>query len=168
MSNLISLRERILARIERNGSVRCKGVWKDGSQCFFRARLDSEFCEKHRKIDQLKRSCPIEAIRLENVEGFAHEAAADALHKCGFSVISKGSGWPDLLVKKNRQLFAIEGKKGPDTLKDNQRRVLEELNGVMPCFVLRLDAPCGDGEITWAHLLEQLSFQSQLPEYYGA
>jgi|GEM_PF-5026241 len=148
--------------------MRCKSTNRLGSPCPFRSRLDSDFCEHHRIKERDKSSTPIEAVRLENINGFAHEAAAAALYKCGLTVVNKNGGWPDLLVKKGDQLFAVEVKKGPDTLKDNQRRVLDELKNVMPCFVLRLEAPCGDGEITWAQLLERLSVEPQLAEYWGA
>ena len=105
---------------------------------------------------------------MRSLQSLAHVAAAKALSKCGVSVINENGGWPDLLVKKDNRLFAVEVKKGSDTLKPNQRNVLDALKDFMPCFVLRLDAPCGVGEITWAKLLERLNVEPQLPEYFGA
>ena len=150
------------------GMRRCRGMWaRTKQQCHFQAQPGFDYCQTH-----LNRGCgkphTIEPIRLENIEGLAHVAAANALSKCGVSVINENGGWPDLLVKKNNNLFAIEVKKGSDTLKNNQRRVLDALKDVIPCFVLRLGAACGDGEITWAQLLERLNVEPQLPEYFGA
>jgi hypothetical protein len=150
----------------RKTGVRCKAFVKNGEghQCTIKAFPGADFCQQHLRLVNKK---PYEKVQL-NIKGFAHEGVADALRKCGLTVVNKNGGWPDLLVRKNSRLFAVEVKKGSDTLKPNQRRVLDALNDVLPCFVLRLDAPCGEGEITWPQLLEQLHVEPQLPEYFGA
>jgi len=146
-SNLTAWKE------ERKTGMRCKAFVKNGEghQCTIRALVGSDFCGTHLRTEREKQ--PIEAVRLENTTGQAHVVVAEALNKHGMSVVNQNGGWPDLLIKNGNRLFAVEVKRGADTLKNNQRRVLDALRGTLPCFVLRLDAPCGDGEITWHQLL---------------
>lgn len=137
---------------------RCQAFTKAGTRC---TNSGTPFCYHH---DHSGR--PV-SVRLEDQPGPSHLNVAKALKAQGCEIIACAAGWPDLLVKRNGQLAAIEVKKD-DTLSDAQRRVISELVHIMPAHVVRLRGFKQEGECSFDELLEHLEIETAQREYYGA
>jgi hypothetical protein len=147
---------------------RCKAIAiTSNKQCQNGVSISgAEFCAQH--VNQEAGAAPIsEEVWIENEVGAAHDIVATVLQSHGIKIIARASGWPDLLVKKNGKLVGVEVKRNSDSLRDNQRMVIQELRHIFPCYVVRIAGIKQEGEVSWNELLSSLDVSLAQPEFYG-
>lgn len=104
---------------------------------------------------------------LAEQDGPSHVNVARELKAQGCEIIACSAGWPDLLVKRNNKLVAIEVKRDDD-LSFAQQQVIAELKTVIPTFVCRIRGFKQEGECSFDELLGHLDIETAHSEYYGA
>jgi hypothetical protein len=149
----------------------CQAITKKGVQCTAGVCIEysSTLCVHHfRNINFHSRANnrPV-SERLSELDGPSHVNVARELRDQGCQIVACASGWPDLLIKRNGKLAAVEVKKD-DQLSQNQRQVIAELKAVIPTFVCRIKGFKQDGECSFDELLAHLEIATAHSEYHGA
>lgn len=145
----------------------CQAITKKGVQCTAGVctTYSSTFCVHHFNSYRVNNR-PV-SERLSELDGPSHVNVARELRDLGCQIVACASGWPDLLIKRNGKLAAVEVKKD-DQLSQNQRQVIAELKAVIPTFVCRIKGFKQDGECSFDELLAHLEIATAHSEYHGA